>query len=583
MFGNFDEAWAVDFEYAVSPGERPQPRCLVALELHSGRRLRLWKDELRRLGAPPYDTGPRTLFIAYYASAEVACHLALGWPPPARVLDLYAEFRNLTNGRRLPCGAGLIGALTHFGLDAIGAAEKDVMRDLALRGGHYTREERLDLLDYCETDVRALEKLLPCMAPGISLPHALMRGRYMVAAARIEHAGTPVDVAALESLRSNWEQVKGHIVQRMDRGFGVFDGTVFKATRWARWLAAHDIPWPLLESGRPALDDDTFRAMARAHPAVAPIRELRQALSRMRLADLAVGGDGRNRCMLSAFRARTGRNQPSNSRFIFGPSTWLRGLIRPQPGCGLAYVDYEQQEFAIAAALSGDQRMVEAYRSGDPYLAFAMQAGAVPEDATKVSHAKEREQFKACALAVQYGMAPESLGQRIGLTTAHGRDLLERHHQTYPVFWRWSDAVVDHAMLHNRLWTVFGWQLQISGAANHRSLRNFPVQGNGAEMLRLACCLATERGIRVCAPVHDALLIEAPLRQLDSAVVMTRAAMEEASELVLDGFTVGTDVKLVMYPDRYTDVRGEKMWHTVWEAIADLEARPPVDTPPVHP
>ena len=103
---------------------------------------------------------------------------------------------------------------------------------------------------------------------------------------------------------------------------------------------ATDIPWPRLESGRLDLSDDTFREMARAYPAVAPLRELRAALSEMRLSDLAVGSDGRNRTMLSAFRARTGRNQPSNTKFIFGPSVWLRGLIQPPPGYGIAYIDW---------------------------------------------------------------------------------------------------------------------------------------------------------------------------------------------------------------------------------------------------
>jgi len=72
--------------------------------------------------------------------------------------------------------------------------------------------------------------------------------------------------------------------------------------------------------------------MARAYSAVAPMRELRSALSDMRLADLAVGGDGRNRTILSAFRSRTGRCQPSNTRYIFGPSVWLRSLIQPPKG-----------------------------------------------------------------------------------------------------------------------------------------------------------------------------------------------------------------------------------------------------------
>lgn len=136
--------------------------------------------------------------------------------------------------------------------------------------------------------------------------------------------------------------------------------------------------------------------MARSYLEIALLRELRVALSQMRLSELAVGSDGRNRCLLSAFRARTGRNQPSNSEFIFGPAVWLRGLIQPKSGHGIAYIDWSQQEFGIAAALSGDPLMQEAYLSGDPYLAFAKQAGAVPVDATKQSHKAERDQFKAC-------------------------------------------------------------------------------------------------------------------------------------------------------------------------------------------
>ncbi len=102
----------------------------------------------------------------------------------------------------------------------------------------------------------------------------------------------------------------------------------------------------------------------------------------MRLNDLAVGRDGRNRLLLSPFGSRSGRNTPSNTKFIFGPSAWLRGLIRPPSGHGLAYVDWSSQEVGIAAALSGDPRLIAAYQSGDPYLAFAKQIGAVPADAT---------------------------------------------------------------------------------------------------------------------------------------------------------------------------------------------------------
>lgn len=560
----------VDFEFGAPTGEPPHPICLVAHELKSGRTTRLWEDDLQRRKAPPYPIDNDALVIAYYASAEMGCHLALGWKVPANVLDLYVEFRNQTNGRPTPCGASLLGALTYFGIDGIGVAEKDAMRELALRGGPWTGAERDALLAYCHSDVAALVKLLPCMLPHIDVPRAILRGRYMRAVAQMERRGVPIDTTALQTLHTSWAALQDHLIKGIDVDYGVFDGRTFKADRWARWLAEHNIAWPLLPSGALALDDDVFREMARVHPLVAPIREVRVSLSQMRLNDLAIGGDGRNRYLLSAFRSKTGRNQPSNTKSIFGPAVWLRNLIQPPPGYALAYVDWEQQEFGIAAALSGDAKMVEAYQSGDPYLSFARQAGAVPAEGTKLTHGPVREQFKACALAVQYGMEAESLAQRIGQSAAHARELLRLHHQTYGTFWRWSDAAVNTALLRGRLHTAFGWGINVVAAANARSLRNFPMQGNGAEMLRLACCFATERGIRVCAPVHDALLIEAPMDELDASVAATQQAMADASAIVLEGFKLRSEAKLVRYPDRYQDQRGQRMWQTAWQIINEM-------------
>lgn len=94
-----------------------------------------------------------------------------------------------------------------------------------------------------------------------------------------------------------------------------------------------------------------------------------------------------------------------------------------------------------------------------------------------------------------------------------------------------------------------------------------PCYTAGAEMLRLACCLATERGIRVCAPVHDALLIEAPLDGLDHAVAETQKAMAEASDAVLSGFTLRSEAKVFRYPERYRDERGEQMWNLVQDLL----------------
>jgi DNA polymerase I len=555
-----------EFEAGGNPGNRPRPVCMVAKDLRSGQEWRLWRGEFD--SRPPFPTGPDSLFIAYYASAELGCFKALGWQMPTNVLDLFVEFRNSINGISPPAGFSLLGALAYHGLDGIGSTEKDTMRDLVLRGGPWTAQERADIFDYCAGDVDALERLLEAMLPRIDLPRALLRGRYMKAAAEMEWNGVPIDTDTLAVLQDRWTGIQDQLIAEIDSDYGVFDGRTFKAERFDRYLAEHGIPWPRLESGRLDLGDGTFRQMAKAHPLISPLRELRSALSDLRLNDLQVGDDGRNRALLSVFRARTGRNQPSNAKFIFGPAVWIRSLIKPPAGHGIAYIDWSQQEFGIAAALSGDQNMQAAYLSGDPYLEFAKQAGAVPQDATKQSHEAIRELYKQCALATLYGMEFESMAARIGRPTIVARNLLRAHHETYRKFWRWSDAVVDYAMTRGELHTVFGWRIHIGAESNPRSLRNFPMQANGGEMLRLACCLATERGIEICAPVHDAVMICAPIDRLEHDIAGMRAAMAEASRTVLGGaLELRTDVSRVLYPHRYRNVRGTVMWDRVMKLV----------------
>ena len=572
---DFDEIWCVDFEFSQRNGNPPVPICLVATEVRLGRTIRVWEDELRAMRSPPYDTSSRSLFVAYYASAEFSCHLALGWELPAVVLDLFAEFRTWTNGLAIGQKSGLLAAAFTLGIDTIGAEEKDEMRDLAIRGGPWTDAERDALLDYCEGDVRLLQKMLEVAGARVDLPRAVLRGEYMKACARIERNGLPIDSQAHSAITSSWDSLKAALIEEIDADFDVYEGTTFRESRFERYLAESGIPWARHESGRLVLNEETFRQMSRAHPAISPLRELRCSLGEMRLSGLALGSDSRNRCMLSAFRSKTGRNQPSNTKFIFGPAVWMRGLIRPAPGWGMAYIDWSQQEFGIAAALSGDEAMLQAYLSGDPYLAFAKQAGAVPEDATKATHKGKREVFKQCVLGVQYSMGEQSLAERIGQPPCGARQLLEMHRRTYSRFWVWSQACVDHAMLRGDLWTTFGWRIQVGELVTPRTLMNFPMQANGAEMLRLACIFATQAGVRVCAPVHDALLIEAPIDDLDRAIHETQAAMARASSHVLGGLELRSDVDRIVYPQRYEDGRGTKMWSTVMRLLRELNGKGP--------
>ena len=578
----YRQIWCCDFEFFAADGDPPTPICMVARELRSGGVVRLWQDELQKSCGPPFDTGADTLFVAYFASAEIGCFLALGWPIPERVLDLFTEFRAETNGLWLPHGNGLLGALTYFGLPAIGAEEKTEMRDLVLSGGPWDAQDRCAILEYCEGDVDALERLLSAMVslffPGNDpcrrrLGHALLRGRYMAAVARMEHIGVPIDTLLLDRLLSGWEQIKASLISSVDADYGVFQDGSFKLARFETWLIRNCIPWPRLPSGALATDDATFRQMARAYPAVAPLHELRHSLSKLKLNRLQVGSDGRNRCLLSPFRSKTSRNQPSNAKFIFGPSRWLRGLIKPQTSYGIAYLDFGSQEIAIAAALSGDSAMIKAYTSGDPYLAFAKQAGLAPDDANKTSHKDVRNRCKAIVLGVGYGMGAATMASRAGLSVSEARELLRRHRETYRTFWRWAENNVNVALAGGTLKTVFGWPIQsgLHTKLNDRSLLNFPMQANGAEMLRLAACMGTEAGLRICAPVHDALLLEAPLERMTEDVLQLKSLMAKASEIVMKTMVCRVDAEVIRYPDRYRDESGGEMWDRVMKLLPQTQ------------
>ncbi len=566
---DFREVWFVDFEYRQPPGEIPDPICMVGYEQRSGRYLRLWRDDLSSLQASPIGTGRDVLFIAYNASAELSCYAVLGWPSPSAILDLYVEYRNLRSGLGAPTGYGLLGCLSYFGESGLDSAEKDTMRDLAMRGGYYSPSERDALIAYCQTDVDALARLLPYFLPtiGHNLAYPLARGRYMGAIARMQGDGVPIDLDLLEKIRERWDAIQDGLISKVDQDYGVYEGRTFKTERFRAWLHQSGIAWPYLDSGAIDLQEKTFEEMATTYPEVSGLHQLRVSLSKLRLNALEVGRDGRNRSSLFPFASKTSRNQPSNTKFIFGPAVWLRGLIKPEPGRAVAYVDWEQQEFGIAAALSGDPAMRVAYSSGDPYLAFGIQAGLCPPGATKESHETERDLCKACILGTQYGMGYQSLANRIQSAPIVARELLRLHRETYSRFWMWSDAVERHAMLFGRLATVFDWQVRVGTEANARSLRNFPMQSNGAEMLRRACSSATEAGIRICAPVHDAVLIEASADDIDDAVLSTQAHMIQASEAVLGGYKLRSDAKVIRYPERYSDKRGVKMWSTVWDLV----------------
>jgi DNA polymerase-1 len=573
------EIVSIDFEFSAPPGHRPKVWCLAAREHRSGRRYVIGGEELLQMKSPPFDIGPQTIIVGYFLSAEMDCFLQLGWPCPANLLDLFVEFRNQLNGHSLPLGFSIQSCLQYFGGRMI--EDKEHWRRVAIDGPE-TEEEWRGLMAYCMEDVDACDALLPKVCSYLKthddLRRALLRGRYAWAVSNMQRRGVPIDMPLYTWVTSRLESISGEVRETLNPRYGVFraDGS-FDSARFRKFLIRENIAFPLDDAGRPLMDEETWRDVVKYAPQLLELHQYRQTFeSTKNVGLLTIGPDGRNRALLSQFRSRTGRNQPSTTKFAFGPSKWTRSFIRPVPGMQLDYLDWRAQEIGIAAALSGDEAMMEDYRRGDFYLAFAIRAGLAPPDATKESHADVRKVTKTVCLGVMFGQTAYGMAHKLGISCPQAAKLLRAHKRVYHRFWAWSNAAVDMVSVRGVVRTCFDWRLhrvycedRVAMNKQWRSVQNFPTQAHGAEMLRLACIYAADEGLPIVAPVHDAVLIEAPTSEMPEVSARMEFLMRQASRDVLRGFEVDVEHSLTGDGERYVDEDGRNFFELIMKEVGE--------------
>lgn len=562
----FDEIWAIDFEFNQSQERNMNIVCMCAKELKSGRTIKMWSDELKKHSTAPFRLDDKVCFIAYMASAEWSSFLSLGWELPKTTIDFYAVFKNITNGKvGISNKKGLLDCLTHYGIPSIDTAQKDAMRDRIIEGEPFTVDEKNSIIDYCLSDVLSLEKLVPKLEPFVfqTENHYLrywIMGEYTKAAANVERTGIPIDTERYSLFQNYKERIVNSLIEEVNTDYEVYEDGVFKLSKFEEYLMRENILWDRTPVGRLKTDDTTFRDMARINPKLNPLREVRTFKSLVRQSPISIGKDKRNRTTLFPFSTLTSRNAPKASQSIISGASFSRFFIKPEKGMALIYLDWASQEYGIAAVLSRDEKMINAYQSGDPYLSFGKDAGLIPKDATKKTHAKEREVLKPAVLAMNYGMGSNALAVRIDKTASDAKHLIKKFSETYSRFWEWNEAAIDRALLYGDLWTRYGWELHHGQYQKPNTLRNWLMQSNGADMLRLATIFMIEAGISVNMLIHDGILIESQIEDVELISKKAQECMKEASKFVLNGFALRTDEKITKYPERFTDERGREFW-----------------------
>jgi DNA polymerase-1 len=419
---------------------------------------------------------------------------------------------------------------------------------------------------------------------------ALYHGEFAAAAALMEHYGVPIDMEIFPLLADKkiWREVRDVLVPTLDARYGVYvrnaaGDWIFNMQRFVAMLAREGITgWPVTNTGKLDMKDKVFREMAKAHQVLEDLHQLRYTRNKMRKVKLAVGRDGRNRTVLWSFTAKTSRTQPKASQWIFSPAVWLRFLIKPEPGMALAYIDYSSAEFMNGASMSDGHcgqvnNMMDLYRSGDPYFNFAKRVGVIPKDAVRGTSEevdKLRDRYKIFLLSSQYGASSKSVASRHGISELEGHEMINQHHEVFSPYWQWSDDWVQHSLQTGMMRSAMGWTCAVGiTETKERTIRNWPIQTACADMLRIACIMAARHRIRILAPVHDAVLIEAPIDRIEADVKLMQEIMRRASRIVLNNTASGdhelrTDANIIRYPDRYTDKRGTDMWNEVMDKLA---------------
>jgi hypothetical protein len=319
-------------------------------------------------------------------------------------------------------------------------------------------EDPHELQAYCLDDVRHLAGLWRALKPCLDWPQARLRGLYTLAVAAIEHSGIPVDGRLFRRMAEQWNGIKAHYIAELEKtyGFEFHPDGHFNQRRFLAWAEGRGIAWPLTVSGAPKLDDKTFRGMARAFPVLRPFREIYSHILDLRLSALPIGRDDRNRFLQSPFSTATGRTMPKVAVNLWAQPAWIRPLVRPPKGYGLAVLDWKGQEYCIAAAESGDERMIAACQTADPYATFAYDARLVPPG-VEVSPTL-RGQCKVVALGTTYGMTEIGASAQLGIPILKARDLIGRHKATYRACWRWLDDTLNAALMNELMVTKFGWK-----------------------------------------------------------------------------------------------------------------------------
>ena len=511
-------------------------------------------------------------FVGHFAKVEIFCLWKLGVQEPNILWDTFVFEKALQMGRnhhkyKTPKTAdepeqiqakkeaekqkkfrcSLVATCQRYSVAHRMQTEKERLQKSFLahsEGDHFSEEQ----IEYSAEDAIVTSRLYPlqiqrAVQSGLLHHCQTVEMTWGITNARIEWNGVRVDEERRDEAISRIGVHKARLEEHLDAQYGIKNSRSHKQLR--EYFQTCGLLNRFTENGKVTFNKNILKQNAALHPAIALLRAGRRSsdlLADKILSPDFVGEDGRVHAEHRQLGTDTGR-QTSRWPNLLGLDRVLRPLVAPKTGYGIGEVDWSQVEVGVAAAVYGDDELVQMFNSGDVYSAMAQnffQKELPGEDRSidgkefKRKYKDLRNQMKAGTLGMMYGITPVGLSKNLGTTKERAAAFQKRFMAMFPGLKQGLVLAAQQGAIRGYAQTISGFKRYrgSKGAASQWErnwLINHPVQGSAAVVFKAAGNrldrLYQQYDALIIIPVHDAFIFEAPLNELDAVAGLTSRIM----------------------------------------------------------
>ena len=371
--------------------------------------------------------------------------------------------------------------------------------------------------------------------------------------ADMENYGIKVDREALksygESLGERIDELTGSIIQQAGEEFNINSPKALGSILFEKLQLPHG---KKTKTGY-STAADVLEALAPDYPIVGDILEYR-TLTKLKSTyadgltdyieeDERIHGDF-NQTITATGRLSSANPNLQNIPVRMDIGRQIRKVFIPEDGFVFVDADYSQIELRLLAHMSGDEKLIEAYRSSkDIHAVTASQVFGVPLDEVTP---QQRRNAKAVNFGIIYGISSFGLGRDLSISVPEAKAYIDSYFKTYPGIKDFLDGLVDSAKKKGYSETIFGRKRPVPELKNknfmtrsfgERVAMNAPIQGSAADIMKIAM-LKIDEGLknnnlksRLLLQVHDEVLVETALDEKEAVKNIIKESMEGAAVL----------------------------------------------------